>query len=342
MIDGVALPWAGVLVFRINELSEFHTEMDGPYILPISVDRPRWHPAELGLRPRIRGTMGHQMQPATSDRVCIIPAPNTWAARDAMACISIEKAATSRARSQATAGLCLWAITLLLLASATQAQDIEPRSYSNAPVGVNFLIAGYAYTRGGVAFDTALPISNPKLYTDNAVLAYARVLDLWGKSANASVIVPYTWLAGSAERAGDTVERAVNGFGEPTFRLSMNLYGAPALDLKQFQDYTQELNVGAILRVTAPWGQYDSSKVVNITTNRWSFKPELGISKALGQWTLEGALAATFYTDNTNFFNGQTRSQDPLYAILGHVSYSFPKGIWASLDATYVTGGRSG
>ena len=35
-----------------------------------------------------------------------------------------------------------------------RAQDMEPRSYSNAPVGMNFLVAGYVYTRGGLAFDT--------------------------------------------------------------------------------------------------------------------------------------------------------------------------------------------
>lgn len=257
--------------------------------------------------------------------------------------ISIKQDATSRNRFHAATRLCLWASIAVLLASApdAQAQDIEPRSYSNAPVGINFLIAGYAYTRGGVAFDTALPVSNPKLKTDNAVLAYARVLDLWGQSAKASVIVPYTWLSGSAERADNTVERDVNGFGEPTFRLSVNLLGAPALNLKQFQQYKQDLIVGASLRVTAPWGQYDSSKLVNITTNRWTFKPEIGLSKALGRWTLEGALAATLFTDNTNFFNGQTRSQDPLYAIQGHLIYSFPKGVWASLDATYFTGGRT-
>ena len=63
------------------------------------------------------------------------------------------------------------------------AQDIEPRAYSNAPVGVNFLIAGYGYTRGGLAFDTSAPVTNPQLHTSNAVLAYARALDLWGKSA---------------------------------------------------------------------------------------------------------------------------------------------------------------
>ena len=62
--------------------------------------------------------------------------------------------------------------------SAAKAQDIEPRAYSNAPVGVNFLITGYAYTEGAVPFDASLPVENARLRTSSLVLAYARVLDL--------------------------------------------------------------------------------------------------------------------------------------------------------------------
>ena len=67
--------------------------------------------------------------------------------------------------------------------SVAHAQEIEPRAYSNAPIGVNFLIAGYAYTEGALPFDASLPVKNANLKTSSAVLAYARVLDLWGKSA---------------------------------------------------------------------------------------------------------------------------------------------------------------
>jgi hypothetical protein len=123
--------------------------------------------------------------------------------------------------------------------------------------------------------------------------------------------------------------------------VSVNLYGAPALTLKEFANYEQDLIVGASLRVTAPLGQYDSTKLVNIGTNRWSFKPEVGVSKALGPWTLEATAAATLYTDNKDFFGGNTRSQDPLYSLEGHVIHSFHSGIWGSLDATYFTGGRT-
>jgi hypothetical protein len=233
--------------------------------------------------------------------------------------------------------LCL----LLVAASGACAQDIEPRAYSNAPVGVNFLIAGYAYTQGGLAFDPASPLTDPDMKTSSAVLAYARVLDLWGLSGKFDAILPYTWLTGSALFAGEPVERDVGGPVDPRFRLSVNFYGAPALSLKEFASYEQDLIVGASLQVSLPLGQYDSSRLVNIGTNRWSFKPELGVSKALGRWTLEGAAAATFYTDNEDFFGGQTRSQDPLYSLRGHAIYSFGNGVWASLDATYFAGGRT-
>ena len=183
----------------------------------------------------------------------------------------------------------------------TYAQDIEPRAYSNAPVGVIFLIAGYAYTRGGVAFGPSLPITNPNLNTSSTVVAYARVLDLWGMSAKFDATVPYTWLSGSADYKGQAVPRSVDGFANSAFRLSISLYGAPALTLKEFAGWEQDLIVGASLRVVAPWGQYDDGKLVNIGTNRWSFKPQVGISKAIGPWTLEAIAAATIYTDNHDF-----------------------------------------
>jgi hypothetical protein len=221
------------------------------------------------------------------------------------------------------------------------AQDIEPRAYSNSPVGVNFLIAGYAYTEGAVPFDASLPVKNAQLKTSSGVLAYARVLDLGGLSGKFDAIVPYTFLSGTADVLGQPVERKVDGFADPKFRLSVNLYGAPALTLKEFKDFEQDLIVGASLQVSVPSGQYDDSRVVNIGTNRWSFKPEVGISQALGPWTLEFQAAATLFTDNKDFYGGNTRAQDPIYSMQGHVIYGFRSGIWGSVDATYFTGGRT-
>jgi Putative MetA-pathway of phenol degradation len=233
----------------------------------------------------------------------------------------------------------LIALAYLAAPFAARAQDIEPRQWSNTPVGVNFLISGYAYTQGGLGFAPSLPITDPHLQTDNAVLGFARSLDLWGYSGKFDTSVPYTWLSGSADYLGHPTQRTVNGFGDPVFRLSVNLYGAPALGLKDYASYTQDWIVGASLQVSAPSGQYDDTRLVNIGTHRWYFKPNLGVSKAIGPWILEATAEVTFYTDNRNFFHGTTFSQDPLYGIQGHVIRSFRYGIWASVDATYFTGG---
>jgi len=232
----------------------------------------------------------------------------------------------------------LWTIAAVPVADA---QEIEPRSYSNAPVGINFLIAGYGYTQGGFPTDTGLPITDPKLETSNTVFAYARSLELWGKSAKFDAIVPYTWLSGTAVYNGQPVERVVNGLGNPLFRVSINFFGAPPLSLKEFSRYEQDLIVGASLQVSPPWGQYDDERIVNIGTNRWLFKPEIGVSKAFGAWTLEGAAAVTLFTDNNDFYGGNQRVQDPLYSVQGHVIYSFRNGVWASADATWFGGGRT-
>ena len=235
----------------------------------------------------------------------------------------------------------LGAWALIAIATPVHAQDIEPRSYSNAPIGVNFLIAGYAYTQGGIAFGPALPLTNEELKTSSAILAYARVFDFMGMSGKFDAIVPYASLSGSADFAGEQVTRDVTGFADARLRVSVNFYGAPALKLSEFKDYEQDWIVGASLQVAFPSGQYDSTRLINIGTNRWFIKPEIGISKAMGPLTLEGAFAVTFYTDNNDFFGGKQRSQDPLYSVRAHAIYNFPSGLWGSFDVTYFTGGRT-
>jgi hypothetical protein len=90
----------------------------------------------------------------------------------------------------------------LTSASSVRAQTIEPRSYSNAPVGVNFLIGGYAYTRAASPSTLPCPSPIPSSGRLPRSLPNARALDLWGMSGKFDVIVPYTWLSGSATYQG--------------------------------------------------------------------------------------------------------------------------------------------
>jgi hypothetical protein len=235
----------------------------------------------------------------------------------------------------------VFSAVLFISESELYSQDLEPRAYSNIPVHMNFLLAGYAYSSGGVSFDPAVPIENAHFRIHGSLLAYARSFGLAGMSGKVDVIMPYVWLSGTAESDGIPVSRDISGLGDPRFRISLNFIGAPPLSMAEYKDYRQNLVIGASLQVYVPWGQYDDTRLVNIGTNRYSFKPELGISKKFGPLLLELAAGMTFYTTNYDFYHGKTRSQAPIGSIQGHASYSFKRGIWAALDGTYYWGGHT-
>ena len=228
-----------------------------------------------------------------------------------------------------------------MLAPALHAQELEPRAYSNLPMGLNFLAAGYAHSQGGLSTDPSLPLTDAHLKIDTGVVAYVRGVDFWGRSGKVDVIAPYSHLSGTALVAGQPRERVVSGAGDPRFRLSVNFYGAPALTLPEYPAYQQDLVVGASVQVTAPWGQYDASKAVNLGTNRWSIKPDIGFSKAFAPFTIDLTAGVTLFGRNDDYFGGQTLDQAPLYSAQANLSYDFGRGIWASLGATFYRGGRT-
>ena len=235
----------------------------------------------------------------------------------------------------------LVAATILVPGRGLHAQALEPRSYVNTPVGINFLLLGYGYTEGEVGFEASSPIKDAKVHVHAGLLAYARSLDVWGLSGKILVALPVAEASGSAKVKGQGMDRQVLGLADPLLRVSVNLYGAPALSMADFPTYRQDVIVGAGLQVTAPLGQYDSSKLLNVGTNRWSFKPELGVSKAWGPLILELIPAVTFFTNNDDFFSGKTLEQDPIYSVQGHLIYEFFPAFWAALNVTYYTGGRT-
>ena len=206
---------------------------------------------------------------------------------------------------------------------------------------MNFLILGYANSEDGVSFEPSVPLTNRNMKTEMAALVYARVFELGGQSAKIDVIVQYATLNGTAEYKGSPVERDVSGFGDPRVRFSMNFFGAPALSVVEFANYRQDLIVGGSIQVSVPVGQYDHDRLVNIGTNRWFVKPELGVSKAWGPWALELSVAATLFGDNDNFFGGKRREQDPICTLRVHLVYGFTSGIWAAISAANLSGGRT-
>ena len=220
-------------------------------------------------------------------------------------------------------------IGFALFSSATCGQEIEARTYSNAPVGINFLSGGIAQAKAG----------NYTLTSE--AMSLTHIFDAGGQSGKLTLVLPYSQLSGSSTIGGRTVNASSEGLSDPLIKAAINLYGAPALTLDQFKSYQQDLIVGVSLAASIPWGKYDDNQLINVGANRWFIQPGLGVSKALGPWRLELAGAGIFYTSNTNFMGGNSLSQNPVYSTQTHAIYYFQNTAWISVDATYFTGGQS-
>jgi len=234
-------------------------------------------------------------------------------------------------------------LALLVVAGAAPAaaQNLDPRSFVNTPVGINFVSVGYGYSTGNVLFDAAVALDNADLTIQGPSGGYARALDLWGLSGKADGALGWACADGTADFNGAPVSRHVCGLSDPTAHISVNFIGAPALTMRQYPKYKQNILVGAGFRVTAPLGQYDPTKLVNIGTNRWSFKPELGVSKQAGRLTLEFLGTVTFFTTNTDFLGGREQSQAPLFSGQVNVIYTFRSGIWGGVGGLIYAGGAT-
>lgn len=221
------------------------------------------------------------------------------------------------------------------------AQDLEPRLYTNVPLGINFLGAGYGYSEGNVLFDPTIPLDNAQIEIDGPVLGYGRSVRLGPFSGKVDGAIARVCLDGAADFQGDRVTRNVCGWTDARARMTVNFIGAPPLTRQQFASYRQDWVFGASLQLGLPVGDYDPTRLVNIGANRESAKLEAGVSKNLPHWLLEVSLADTYYADNTNFYVGRVRSQESIASIQGHAVYRFAKGIWLAFDATHYEGGKT-
>jgi hypothetical protein len=61
----------------------------------------------------------------------------------------------------------------------------------------------------------------------------------------------------------------------------------------------------------------------------------------VGKWTFDLYVGAWFFTPNNDFIGGNRRTQDPLFALQGHVGYTFLPGLWFAVDGTWYSGGET-
>ena len=229
-----------------------------------------------------------------------------------------------------------------LWAAGAAAQELSPRAFWPTPRGTKVLVTGYSYAFGDVLIDPSLPVYGVDSRINSAVLAYLQTFSLWGRTANIIAEQPYSWGTTEGILYGEPVNRDLSGFSDFGITLAVNLYGAPSMTREEFQEFRADPRpvLGASLKVVAPTGRYEEDKLLNVGTNRWSVKPELGYLIPFKRtWVLELEVGAWFFTNDDDFLTGE-REQHPIFSAEAHLVKRIRPGLWASLEANYYAGGR--
>ena len=233
--------------------------------------------------------------------------------------------------------------TVLLLAglgSMLSAADDGPRMYWNAPVGTNILQTYYWTVNGNSA--TPEGIQNSPDIDANiniGILGYNRIFDLAGHSTILTGIITAGNISATASKGILDVSGSSRGLGDLYLQGVVNLFGAPALSAEEFATYKQGTVLSLLVGVTAPVGDYESGRVLNMGANRWNMRVGLPFMVTLGDWvpgeitTLEILPSAWFYGNNDEYTRlGLNLEQDPMYTLEAHLTRDISTSLFVSLD----------
>mgnify|MGYP006354742649 FL=1 len=232
-------------------------------------------------------------------------------------------------------------VFFLMIYSLSFAQDLEPRVYANLPKDANVIVGSYGFLKGNVVSDASLPVKDFIISSNNFGVGYMHTFGLANKLARIQVVIPFVLMDGHATVNEERIVGNRTGFGDMRIRLGINLLGSPALGIKEFQAYQQKTIFGVSLVTSVPTGVYYSDKRINIGTNRWGFKPEIGVSKRFKHVYAEVYSGVWFYTQNNAYLGNNILKQDPVLSFQGHASYYFKNQMWVGVNLNWFSGGKT-
>jgi hypothetical protein len=229
-----------------------------------------------------------------------------------------------------------------------QSQGDGARVYWKGLVGMNVVNFWPIRATGNAnPFDPAHVVTPDANFEGNIALAgYSHMLDLFGRAATASVLLPVGNLQGEITGALVTVQQSARGFGDPLLQFNTNLVGALAIKtLESFVRYEPKFTLDLLGSLALPIGEYDSDRTLNIGQNRWYGRIGAPMVLVLGPWvpgkrtTIEALPAVWFFGDNDDF-GGQTLKTDPLLQLEGHLTRDLTETFWVSLDVSWFNGAK--
>ncbi|WP_168171911.1 transporter [Algoriphagus sp. A40] len=211
------------------------------------------------------------------------------------------------------------------------------------PVGTTTAFTGFTFSRGEVVTDPTLPVQNIKAKVESLSFGVSHSFGFLGKTSQILLVLPYSWAQVSGDVAEQYTEITRSGLADMRFRFSTLLIGGKAGTVKEISQAPRKTILGFGLNIVAPTGQFFPEKLVNLGTNRWSFRPELGLSQPIGKrWLLDFYSGLWLFTNNNSFYPGSSvRSQEPMGTFQAHFSYNIKPLLWIAINTTYYLGGKS-
>lgn len=233
------------------------------------------------------------------------------------------------------------ALLLLSLTPAIHAQGDGARIFGAAPVGLNVLaIDALSIQDGNFSFDPNLVTPLAKFDTSVATLQYFRTLQVGGRYAALFGIL----------RGGTTTRKlpfgmqtdSSKGLTDPFVGALINLKGLPAKSREEFANFTPGTMIHLLLGASLPLGEYDPKSVINLGSNRYSFRIGLPITHTMAwglgsRTTWETTPSVVFFTEN----HDKNLQQDPMFNLESHLTRDLTQRLWGAIGILYSVGGAT-
>lgn len=240
------------------------------------------------------------------------------------------------------------ALVCLLAAGRAEAQGDGPHNLPMIPTGTNIVAPAVMVLSGNFNPQQTVLIPGANVDVVAAPVTYIRSFGLGGRFARLFLTAPFSTLEASAEIFDPlqgrlrVPERRRSGIMDPLVTMHIGLVGAPALTLPEFMKHPKSFQMVGIVGTSIPIGTYDPDRLINLGTNRWSFRTGLGTVTPLGKTTQwEAANSFFFFTDNTDLRLADERSQAPLFVSENHVTHNFTPKFWSGVDIRWQYGGTT-
>jgi hypothetical protein len=250
----------------------------------------------------------------------------------------------------------LGALACAAMSGTAQAQGDGPRAWLFAPDGLNAVSFTWMDLSSNYNFAGDILIPGADLDANVEALSYTRFFGIGGRFAQVQAVGIFGGLGGEVTLGpgsplpgfppGVYRTRRFRGFSDPTLTFRLGLAGAPALKLPEFVKHKQGFQLYGLVQVGVPIGEYETTQLVNLGTNRWAIRlgPTMVVPFRGGATPtyLEIVPTVSFFTRNDDpVGEAAERTQEPQFITESHLTHNLTPKFWVGGDFRYQYGGET-